>query len=158
DGTLVLASGPHRALLRMASDGTFAQYADLSALSPYPSNDIVIDGRGNTYVNNVNFDFAAGPPACDAAPGFVALARAAGRAHKVAEDLAFPNGMAVPPDNATLVVAESYRHRLTAFDIAEDGSLANRRVWAHVGGHSPDGICLDRDGAAWYADVGHHCC
>jgi len=158
DGALVLASGPRRALLQLSSDATLDTYADLSSLGPHGCNDIVIDGRGNTYVNNVNFDFAAGPPAGDRAPGFVALARPDGRVDKVADDLAFPNGMAVTADNATLVVAESYRHRLTAFDIADDGSLANRRVWAHVGEHSPDGICLDRHGAAWYADVGHRCC
>jgi sugar lactone lactonase YvrE len=87
----------------------------LSALGPFASNDVVIDGRGNTYVNNVNFDFAAGPPSGDMAPGFVALVRPDGRPHKVADDLAFPNGMAVTADNATLIVAESYRHQLTAF-------------------------------------------
>ena len=81
-----------------------------------------------------------------------------GTARVVADDLAFPNGMAVTADNATLIVAESYRHRLTAFDIDADGSLSNRRVWADLGSHSPDGICLDRDGAAWYADVGDRCC
>jgi sugar lactone lactonase YvrE len=154
---LVLTSSSQRALLRLSADGTLTRFADLSALSPHGANDIVIDGRGNTYVNNVNFDFAAGPPAGDPAPGFVALVKD-GRARVVADDLAFPNGMAVTADNATLIVAESYRHRLTAFDIGADGSLSNRRVWAEVGGHSPDGICLDRDGAAWYADVGAGCC
>lgn len=158
DGALVLASGPERALLRLSPDRALTRYADLSALSPYGSNDIVVDGRGNTYVDNVNFDFAAGPPAGEPAPGFVALVTADGRARVVAEDLAFPNGMAVTPDNATLVVAESYRHRLTAFDIGTDGSLTNRRAWADVGDHSPDGICLDAEGAAWYADVGDRCC
>ena len=122
----------------------------------------MIDGRGNTYVNNVNFDFAAGPPAGDPAPGFVALVTPDGHARMAADDRAFPNGMAVTADNATLVVAESYRHRLTAFDIGADGSLRNRRVWASCAGqagtHSPDGICLDRDGAVWYADVGDQCC
>ncbi|MGH3563183.1 MAG: SMP-30/gluconolactonase/LRE family protein [Mycobacterium sp.] len=158
DGSLVLASGPRRALLRRSADGTLTRYADLSALSRYGSNDIVVDGRGNTYVNNVNFDFAAGPPAGDPAPGFIALVTADRQARVVAGDLAFPNGMAVTADNGTLVVAESYRHRLTAFDIRVDGSLANRRVWADVGDHSPDGICLDREDAVWYADVGDRCC
>ncbi|MFC7450719.1 SMP-30/gluconolactonase/LRE family protein [Rhodococcus daqingensis] len=158
DGAPVLASGPERALLLLSPDRTLTHYADLSALSPYGSNDIVVDGRGNTYVNNINFDIAAGPPAAGTAPGFVALVTADGRARVVAEDLAFPNGMAVTADNATLIVAESYRHRLTAFDIAPDGSLTNRRVWADVGDHSPDGICLDSEGAAWYADVGDRCC
>jgi sugar lactone lactonase YvrE len=158
DGSPVLASGPQQALLRRSADGTLTRYADLSRLSPYGSNDIVVDGRGNTYVNNVNFDFAAGPPDGDTAPGFIALVTADGDVRVVAEDLAFPNGMAVTADNATLMVAESYRHRLTAFDVGADGLLGNRRVWADVGNHSPDGICLDRDGAAWYADVGDRCC
>lgn len=158
DGTLVLASGPERALMQMSEHGALTRYADLSGLSPYGSNDIVIDGRGNTYVNNVNFDFAAGPPPGTTSPGFVALVRPNDQPRVVADDLAFPNGMAVTPDNATLIVAESYRHQLTAFDILDDGSLANRRVWAEVGAHSPDGICLDQDGAAWYADVGDRCC
>jgi sugar lactone lactonase YvrE len=144
---LVLTSSTQRALLRLAADGTLSRYADLSALSPYGPNDIVIDGRGHAYVNNVNFDFATGPPAGDPAPGFVALVNQEaheGCARIVADDLAFPNGMAVTADNSTLIVAESYRHRLTAFDIDADGSLSNRRVWADVGKHSPDGICLVR--------------
>jgi sugar lactone lactonase YvrE len=156
DRGLVLTSGPRRAVLRFR-DGALSRYADLSELSPHGPNDIVIDGRGNAYVNNVNFDFAAGPPTGDPAPGFVALVHD-GHARVVADDLAFPNGMAVTGDNATLIVAESYRHRLTAFDIGADGALSNRRTWAELGTHSPDGICLDGDGAAWYADVGDRCC
>jgi sugar lactone lactonase YvrE len=157
DQGLVLTSSSHQALLRLSADGTLTRYADLSGLSVHGYNDIVIDGRGNTYVNNVNFDFAVGPPVADTAPGFVALI-SDGRARLVADDLAFPNGMAVTADNTTLIVAESYRHRLTAFDIGADGSLSNRRVWAELGDHSPDGICLDGDGAAWYADVADRCC
>ena len=61
--------------------------------------------------------------------------------------------MAVTPDNASLIVAESYGERLTAFDIAADGSLSNRRVWAAVTGSHPDGICVDAEGAVWYGDV-----
>ena len=80
-----------------------------------------------------------------------------GVARRVAEDLAFPNGMAVQPDNGTLIVAESYGQKLTAFDIASDGSLFGRRTWAEVDDH-PDGICLDADGAAWYGDVGNKRC
>jgi sugar lactone lactonase YvrE len=158
DGTLVIASGPERAILRASPGGALIRYADLSGLSPYGSNDIVADGRGNIYVNNVNFDFAAGPPEGEPAPGFVALVTPDGEARNVARDLSFPNGMAVTADNSTLVVAESYRHRLTAFDISADGSLANRRVWAEVGHHSPDGICLDAEGSVWYADVRDRCC
>lgn len=157
DQGLVLTSSSQLALLRLTADGTLTRFADLSGLSPHPCNDIVIDGRGNIYVNNVNFDFAAGNSSENPAPGFIALVRE-GRAQVVAGDLAFPNGMAVTADNETLIVAESYGHRLTAFDIDADGTLSNRRIWADVGEHSPDGICLDRDGAAWYADVGQRCC
>jgi sugar lactone lactonase YvrE len=127
-------------------------------LSQYGCNDIVVDGRGNTYVNNGNFDFAAGPPAGERAPGFVALVSPDGTATVVADDLAFPNGMAVTPDNSTLVVAESYRGRLTAFAIEADGALGERRVWAELAGGAPDGICVDADGAVWYADVPNRWC
>jgi sugar lactone lactonase YvrE len=76
----------------------------------------------------------------------------------VADGIAFPNGMAVTPNNATLIVAESYGSKLTAFEIAADGSLAGGRTWAELPGDHPDGICLDADGAVWYADVGNkHC-
>jgi sugar lactone lactonase YvrE len=114
----------------------------------------VVDGRGNAYVNNVGFDFPGG----EFAPGTIALLEPDGSARTVADGIAFPNGMAVTPDNSTLIVAESYAGRLTAFEIASDGSLADRRTWAELPGDHPDGICLDADGAVWYADVGNkHC-
>ncbi|WP_246686702.1 SMP-30/gluconolactonase/LRE family protein [Mesorhizobium sp. B2-4-19] len=80
-----------------------------------------------------------------------------GAIRQVADDIAFANGMAVTPDNKTLILAESHGNRLTAFDIAADGTLSNRRVWAEFDGY-PDGICLDTEGAIWYADVPNkHC-
>lgn len=158
DGRPLLVSGPEEALLELRPDGSTSTYADLSQLSQYGCNDIVIDGRGNAYVNNGNFDFAAGPPAGDRAPGFVALVRPDGSATVVADDLAFPNGMAVTPDNATLIVAESYRNRLTAFAINADGTLGERRVWAELGSGVPDGICIDADSAVWFADVPNQWC
>lgn len=158
DGTLILVSNSELALLRAHPDGTLTPYADLSPFSSYGSNDIVIDGRGNAYVNSPNFDFASGPPPGEVAPGQVVLVPADGEARIVADDLSFPNGMAVSADNSTLVVAESYRMRLTAFEIAADGSLGDRRVFADLGEDPPDGICLDAEGAVWYADVPHlHC-
>ena len=158
DGRLVLVSNKERALLTLEPDGGLAGYADLSSLSPFGCNDIVVDGRGNAYVNSGNFDFAAGPPQGPVLPGFVALVGADGTPRIVAEDIAFPNGMAVTVDNRTLVVADSYRHHLLGFDIATDGGLVGRRVWADLGEDAPDGICLDADGAAWYADVPHQHC
>lgn len=158
DGRLVLVSNKERALLTLEADGTLAQYADLSPLSPFGGNDIVVDGRGNAYINSPNFDFSVGPPQGAVQPGFVALVTSDGDARLVADDIAFPNGMAVSPDNELLVVADSYRHHLVSFDIAKDGGLTGRRVWADLGEDSPDGICLDADGAAWYADVPHQRC
>lgn len=160
DGAPLLVSGPRNALVSPSGDGGgLLTNADLSGLSRYGSNDIVVDGRGNAYVNNPGYDPLSGPaPAGGSAPGFAALVTADGTATMVADDLAFPNGMAVTADNATLVVAESHRGQLTAFDIAADGRLSGRRVWADLGDDAPDGICLDAEGAVWYASVpGRHC-
>jgi sugar lactone lactonase YvrE len=105
----------------------------------------VVDGRGNTYVNNISFDFMGGGAF---APGIIALVTPDGSVRQVADGIAFPNGMAVTPDNSTLIIAESFAGRLSAFDIAGDGSLSNRRVWAELG-QGGDGICLDAEGAVW---------
>jgi sugar lactone lactonase YvrE len=153
DGRLLIVSANEGRLLRMEPDGSLVTHADLSGLDDHPWNDITVDGRGNAFVNNIGFDFPGG----EFAPGLAALITPDGAARQVADDLAFPNGMAVTPDNATLIVAESYGQTLTAFDIAADGGLSNRRTWAEVDDH-PDGICLDADGAVWYADVGTSRC
>jgi sugar lactone lactonase YvrE len=154
DGTLLVVSSTECALLRLDQRGELVRYADLSAETSHPWNDIVVDGRGNAYVNSIGFDFPGG----EFAPGFVVMVRPDGSVQRVAEGLAFPNGMAVTADNAMLIVAESYADCLTAYDVAADGLLSNRRVWASVPGDHPDGICLDADGAAWLADVGSaHC-
>jgi sugar lactone lactonase YvrE len=155
DGRLLIVHSRDRLLLRREPDGTLVTHADLGSLSDGSWNEIVVDGRGNAYVNGAGFDLMAGE---EFAPGIIALVTPDGSARQVADGIAFPNGMAVTPDNSTLIVAESYASRLTAFDIAADGSLSNRRVWADVEGDHPDGICLDAEGAAWYADVGNkHC-
>lgn len=158
DGRLVLVSNPQLSLLTLEADGSLARYADLSALSSVGFNDIVVDGRGNVYVNSPNFDFGAGPPQGAVQPGFVAVVTPDGSPRVVARDLAFPNGMAVTADNGTLVVADSYRHELVGFDIGADGGLSGRRPWAGLGDAAPDGICLDAEDAAWYADVPHQHC
>lgn len=156
DGRLLILSASDQSLLRRESDGTLVAHADLRSLSDHPWNEIVVDGRGNAYVNNIGFHFGASSG--EGAPGILALVAPDGSARQVADGLAFPNGMAVTPDNATLIVAESYGDRLTAFDIAADGGLSNRRVWAAVDGDHPDGICLDAENAVWYSDVGsRHC-
>ncbi|HLJ82048.1 MAG TPA: SMP-30/gluconolactonase/LRE family protein [Ktedonobacterales bacterium] len=150
DGRLLIVSGGDGQLLRREPDGSLAAHADLTRLAPTYWNDLVVDGRGNAYVDNVGFNFATGGAF---APGSIAVVIPDGAARQVAGGLAFPNGMAVTPDNATLIVAESYGARLTAFDIATDGSLSSQRVWADLPGAHPDGICLDAEGAVWYGDV-----
>ena len=150
DGRMLILAGREGLLLRREPDGSLATYADLNGLSDRGWNEIVVDGRGNAYVNGPGFDMMAGEAF---APGAIALVTPDGVVRQVADGVAFPNGMAVTPDNATVIVAESYGRRLTAFAIAADGNLSNRRVWADLGEGCPDGICLDAEGAVWYADV-----
>jgi len=154
-GELVIVSGAESLLLRMEQDGSLVTRADLGVLSRKGWNEIVVDGRGNTYVNGGGFDLMAGE---EFAPGIVALVTPDGALRQVADGIAFPNGMAITPDNSTLIVAESYARRLTAFDIEADGGLTNRRVWADLGDGVPDGICIDAEGAVWYADVPNKRC
>jgi sugar lactone lactonase YvrE len=156
DGRLLIVSGRQGLLLRRESNGSLVTHADLSGLAEkgHPWNEIVVDGRGNAYINNQGFNFPGG----EFAPGTIALLKPDGSARQVANGIAFPNGMAVTPNNEMLIIAESYGNRLTAFDILPDGSLANRRVWADLGDGVPDGICLDAEGAAWYADVPNKRC
>jgi len=154
DGRLLIVSGREGRLMRQEPDGSLVTHARLSERSTHPWNEIIVDGRGNIYVNNAGFDF----PARQFSPGSIALVNPDGSVRQVADAIAFPNGMAVTPDNATLIVAESYAGRLTAFDIVAGGTLANRRIWAEVPGSAPDGICLDAEHAVWYADVPNKCC
>jgi sugar lactone lactonase YvrE len=117
-------------------------HADLSLLAD-DWNELVVDGRGNAYVNGrCEFDFSGGLPR-----GVIALVTADGDVRQVADAIAFPNGMVVTPDNRTLIIAESIAEKLTAFDIEADGTLSNRRTWAE--GIGADGICLDAEGAIW---------
>jgi len=147
DGSLLIVSSPDGQLLRREPDGSLETYASLGR----PGwNDIVIDGRGNAYVNGAGFNPAAGEAIV---PGSVSLVTADGEVRQVADDIAFPNGMAATADNSTLIVADSYRHQLVGFDIGADGSLSGRRIWADLGDGVPDGICTDEQNAVWYADV-----
>jgi sugar lactone lactonase YvrE len=152
-GPMLVTAG--RELLRMEDDGSLVTHRDLSEFGEYGWNELVVDGNGNAYVYGPGFDMMGG---ADFAPGIVVLLRPDGSAEKVAEDVAFPNGMAVTPDDATLIVADSYAKELIAFDIAADGALGNRRTWADLGDGVPDGICIDAEGAIWYADVPGRSC
>jgi sugar lactone lactonase YvrE len=155
DGRLLVVSGRENLILSKEQDGSLVTYADLRNLSGKGWNEIVVDGRGNVYVNGGGFDLMSGEAF---APGIIALVSPDRSIRQVADGIAFPNGMAVTPDNATLIIAESYAGKLTAFDIQADGSLSNRRTWASVPGSAPDGICIDAEGAVWYADVPNKRC
>jgi len=148
DGALLIVSMLDRSLLRLEA-GRLSKVADLSALAGGPCNDMVVDAQGRAYVGNFGYDRHAGAP-----PKTTCIARVDpdGRAVRAAEDLMFPNGAVITPDGRTLVVGETFAQRLTAFDIEADGSLSNRRIFAQVDGMSPDGICLDAQGAIWVAD------
>jgi len=156
DGRLLIVAARDGRLLRQEPDGSLVTHADLRGLAEpgHPWNEIVVDGRGNAYLNNQGSDFAGG----QFAPGMIALLTPDGSARPVADGIAFPNGMAITPDNSTLIVAESYGQKLTAFQIAADGSLSEPWSWADLGDGVPDGICLDAEGAIWYADVPNQQC
>ena len=150
DGALLVVSMLDRRLLRV-ENGTTRVLADLSAVATAPCNDMVVDGRGRAYVGNFGYDRHKGEP-----PRTTCLARVDpdGRVTRAAEDLFFPNGTVITPDGRTMIVGETQGHRLTAFDVAPDGTLSNRRVWAQLDAAVfPDGICLDAKGAIWVSDA-----
>ncbi|MGO8962627.1 MAG: SMP-30/gluconolactonase/LRE family protein [Mycobacterium sp.] len=157
DGRLLVVDSAQRRLLRRELDGSMVAHADLSSISEKPWNDIVVDARGNAYVNTIGFDFPGGEPA----PGSVVLVTPAGAVRTVADDLAFPNGMAITADGKTLIVAESYGNRLTAYDIGQNGDLTRRRTWAEVGDDHPDGSVSTPTGPSgtptWETDTACGC-
>ena len=144
DGRLLVVSTSDGLLLRREPDGSLVTHADLSGLSAEGWNEVVVDCRGNADINGGR--------------GIIVVVTPDGLARQVADEIAFPNGMLVTPDNSTLILAESYGKRLTAFDIESDGSLSHRRVWADLAGGCPDGICIDTEGAIWYGDVPNKRC
>jgi sugar lactone lactonase YvrE len=142
DGRMLIVDGPEGRLLRLEPDGTLDVAADLTATGQPPFNELVVDAAGNAYVNG--------------GPGVVCV-RPDGSVREVAGEFQFPNGMALVSDSRVLIVADSYARRLVAFDVAGDGSLGGRRVWADLE-HAPDGICADADGAVWVATVPGQAC
>jgi sugar lactone lactonase YvrE len=147
DGRLLVVSMEDRRVLRLEPQG-LVEHADLSRLATYHCNDMVTDARGRAYVGNFGFDLHARAPQRDAE---IVLVEPDGRARVAASEMKFPNGTVITPDGRTLIVGESAAARLTAFDIADDGSLSNRRTWAQLEGAVSDGICLDAEGCIWVA-------
>ena len=143
DGTLLVIDGPQRMLLAQQPDGSLEAVADLSGFGEGPFNELVVDDRGNAYVNG--------------GPGLVVCVGMDGGVREVASGLKWPNGMALVDDGGTLVVADSHAQQLIGFAVESDGSLSSRHVWAELE-HAPDGICADADGALWVASVpGRYC-
>jgi sugar lactone lactonase YvrE len=155
DGTLLVVSMTDQRVLRVDADGV-ALHADLSAFAVNACNDMVVDRDGNAYVGHMGFDLLAAP--VEPKPASLLLVRRDGNVSVAAPDLAFPNGMVLSPDGRTLIVAETFGRRLTAFDVAPDATLSNRRVFAELPGRAPDGICLDEEGAVWVADAAGKAC
>jgi sugar lactone lactonase YvrE len=147
DGRMLVVSMVDRKVMRLDGDA-LVLHADLSALAPANCNDMVVDARGRAYVGNFGFDMYAGETWRKT--NIIAV-DPNGHAWVAAEEMSFPNGPVITPDGSTLIVGESTGARLTAFDIAADGTLSNRRVWASLKpiGARPDGICLDAENAVW---------
>lgn len=150
DGTMCVVSMEDRRLLRLTPDGPRV-LADLSGVSPYVINDMVIDRAGRAYIGTFGCDFNNGDPP---RPTQVFCVHPDGRIVIAADDIRFPNGSVITDDGGTFIVAETFGECLSAFDIAEDGTLGNRRVFGGFHGLVPDGICLDADGGVWVACLG----
>ena len=158
DGSMLIVSMTARALLRL-DQGRLALHADLSGIATFHCNDMVVDTAGRAYVGNFGFDLdtneingTLGEVLATHAGATIARVDPDGSVHAAADGLMFPNGTVITPDGRTMIVAESFANRLTAYDVADDGSLSNRRLWADLGTRTPDGICLDADGAIWVAN------
>lgn len=167
DGSLLVVSMHDRKLLKRSPDGQVSVHADLSQLCAYELNDLVVDAAGHAYVGTIGFAIAAGD---ELRPGTVYRVDPDGSASVAAENLICPNGMVITNDDRTLIVAESFASRLTAFTIGGDGTLSDQRVWAQIGtdpgmgplqevmGRAelwPDGCAIDAEDAMWVADAGH---
>lgn len=164
DGRLLVVSMTDRKVLRREPDGALVTHADLSGVATFHANDMLVDDAGRAYVGNFGYDLHADLKArevpvilADETAGQAVIARVDpdGSVHAAASDVRFPNGMALVDGGRTLVVAETLRLRLTAFDVADDGTLSNQRVWASLaeGFVAPDGICADPEGGVWVANA-----
>ncbi len=147
DGKLLVVSMVDRKLMRL--DGArLSEVADLSPFATWHCNDMVVDNRGRAYVGNFGWDIETSSVPVGTT---LVLVTPEGDTRVVAKDLIFPNGAVITPDGKTMILGETFASRLSAFDIADDGSLSERRDWAILDGAVPDGICLDAEGAVWSA-------
>ena len=160
DGRLLVVSMADRRVLRLEPEG-LVEHADLSAVCPGNCNDMVVDARGNAYVGNTGYPYGyRGQPVPVRTATRLVLVTPDGEVRPQPGTLMMPNGCAITADGTTLVVAQSHAARLTAYDVAGDGSLHGERLFAALpaGRDNPDGICVDAEGAVWAADPHHRCC
>jgi sugar lactone lactonase YvrE len=155
DGRLLVVSMDDRRLLRLEA-GALQEHADLSHYTEHACNDMVLDRHGNAFVGHMGFDLLARAPVPKSAE--ILCIRPNGESHVAARDLRFPNGSVISADGLQLIVAETFGERLSAFSLADDGTLSDRRVFAALPGRAPDGICLDAEGAVWVADARGRAC
>jgi sugar lactone lactonase YvrE len=152
DGRLLITAGGGRALLAMELGGRLTRYADLSGVTSYWLNELVVDTSGTAYVGSSQV-----PPDPRTLTELI-IVRPDGRTEVADSSMRFPNGFMITPDGRTLIAAESTGHCLTAFTIGDDHGLRDKRVWASLPGVIPDGPCLDQEGCVWCADaVGKAC-
>lgn len=154
DGRMLIVSMLDRRVLRQETDGRLVEHADLNNIATWHCNDMVVDEHGRAYVGNFGFDTHGG---VEPEPAALAKVDPDGSVTRAADNLEFPNGTVISPDGKTMVIGETWGRRLTAFDIDNDGNLGNRRIWAEIDPHLPDGICLDAEGAIWVADPRGNC-
>jgi sugar lactone lactonase YvrE len=143
DGALLATRMTTPSIVRVV-DGAAAETVDLRGVARF-LNDMCVGPDGRAYLDAYDGHF-------DQATHRLLLVEPGAEPRTVADGLAYPNGVAVTPDGGTLIVSETFGGRLTAFAVAADGSLGDRRVWAGLpDGTNPDGLCLDANGDVWVA-------
>jgi len=145
DGTLLVASADARLVLRVA-DGDTSVHADLSTLPVEWLNDMVVDADGRAYVDAIAF---VDDPGGDDPLDKIVCIEPDGHWRVAADPALRPNGVVITPDGRTLIHASTRRRKLMAWTIGDDGNLSGERLWADTAGWTPDGLCLDADGAVW---------
>ena len=150
DGTLLVVYMTQRRLMRL-SGSVLEEYADLSGCASYHCNDMVADRQGRVYVGNFGFDLHGGAAVSTAE---IVRVDTDGEVDIFCGDVVFPNGGVITPDGQTLLIAETFAHRITAFQFDAKGGINERALWADLGEATPDGICLDEDNALWVASPG----
>jgi sugar lactone lactonase YvrE len=151
DGSLLISCMLDRVVRRLDADGVLSDFSDLSMMTSSPINDLVTDAEGRTFLGGFGYDLYAGRPQ---RPGPVFRLDPDGTPVLVEKDMVFPNGSVILPGTSTLVVAETWAARLTAFEIDDDGALVHKRTWAELPtGSTPDGICVDPDGRVWVSSI-----